>query len=296
MSLLLPLALLAQFGTQVPMGSAAPVAIAPLPIPRRSSVVKAAPPEERQASPENDRLAACLAKTRSDPQRGVIEARDWLSDGGGPMAQVRANQCLGMALSDLGQFGQAERAFADAIAGIPAEQAVAAVPLMAMAGNAALAAGETQPALDWFDKALAVPANPDKAMLGGIEADRARALVAAGRPVDAGGALAQARTLAPDYAEAWLLSATLARRQGDLAQAQGYIERAAALDPRDPATGLEAGVIAVLSGRDEAARRSWQSVLALAPGSKEAQTAQGYIDQLGPAKAPEPAKEQQAHP
>lgn len=294
MPLLLSLALLAQIGSSVPMGSAAPVNLAPLPIPRRSSVVKTAPPPERSAAPEDDRLSLCLSKTRSDPARGASEAREWLAQGGGAMAGVRANQCLGMALTDLGQFADAEKAFADAVSGLPADQADASVPLMAMAGNAALAAGAPTRALDWFDKALAVPAYPDKAILGGIEADRARALVATSRPVDAGGALAKARTLAPESADVWLLSATLARRTGDLGQAQGYIERAAALDPRDSAIGLEAGVIAVLSGRDDAARRSWRSVLTLAPGSKEAQTAQGYLDQLGPAKAAAPATEEKA--
>ena len=41
----------------------------------------------------------------------------------------------------------------------------------------------------------------------------------------------------------------------------------------DAQIGLEAGVIAVLSGRDDAARRSWQSVLTAAPGSDAAKTA-----------------------
>ena len=64
---------------------------------------------------------------------------------------------------------------------------------------------------------------------------------------------------------------------------QARIERAAALLPIDPAIGLEAGVIAMLAGHEEAARRSWQSVVAAAPDSAEAQTAKGYIAQLRPA-------------
>jgi hypothetical protein len=43
---------------------------------------------------------------------------------------------------------------------------------------------------------------------------------------------------------------------------------------------LEAGLIAVLAGRDEAARKSWQSVIAIAPTSAEAQTARDYLAQL----------------
>ena len=87
--------------------------------------------------------------------------------------------------------------------------------------------------------------------------------------------------MSPDSALAWLLSATLSRRSDDLVTAQQQIERAASLDPTDPAIGLEAGLIAALSGRDEAARASWRSVLELAPGTAAAQAAQSYLDQLG---------------
>ena len=61
------------------------------------------------------------------------------------------------------------------------------------------------------------------------------------------------------------------------------IERAAALMPRDPATALEAGTIAILSGREDGARKSWQSAIDLAPQSEEAETARTYLAQLAPA-------------
>ena len=68
---------------------------------------------------------------------------------------------------------------------------------------------------------------------------------------------------------------------------QQQIEQAARVAPNDLQVGLEAGVIAALDGRDEAARESWQSVLAIAPDSGEAESARAYIQQLGPApKAP----------
>ena len=70
-------------------------------------------------------------------------------------------------------------------------------------------------------------------------------------------------------------------------RAQRDIEVAASLaahgDPLSAPIGLEAGVIAMLSGREEAARKSWESVVALAPDGPEALTAKGYIDQIGPA-------------
>ena len=67
------------------------------------------------------------------------------------------------------------------------------------------------------------------------------------------------------------------------------IEQAATLAPTNPEIGLEAGVIAVLGGREDAARQSWQSVIDLQPESLAAQTATGYLAQLGPAPAPAPA-------
>ncbi|TAD73156.1 MAG: hypothetical protein EAY70_12700, partial [Sphingomonadales bacterium] len=117
--------------------------------------------------------------------------------------------------------------------------------------------------------------------------DRARALVALGRGPEALDALDAATTLAPERAEGWLLKATLLRRLDRLGEAQAAIEQAAALAPGGagigPEIGLEAGVIAVLAGRDTAARASWQSVLDLAPESPAAATATDYLAQFGQA-------------
>ena len=89
--------------------------------------------------------------------------------------------------------------------------------------------------------------------------------------------------MVPDEAGTWLLKATLLRRLERLDEAQTAIERAGELAPMSAPIGLEAGVIAVLAGRDEGARESWQSVIDLAPQSPEALTAQDYLAQIGPA-------------
>ena len=126
------------------------------------------------------------------------------------------------------------------------------------------------------------PAQPGTPQLAGeIAIDRARALVALKREDDAAAALVEARTLAADNGLAWLLSATLSRRQGKLAAAQAQIATAAGLSPRDPEIGLEAGVIAMLAGNEAAARKSWQSAIDAAPSSEAAATARGYLAQLG---------------
>ena len=72
-------------------------------------------------------------------------------------------------------------------------------------------------------------------------------------------------------------------------EAQAAIEKAVGINPVDIEVGLEAGVIAVLSGREEAARQSWQSVIDSQPDSLAAKTAREYLAQLGPAEGSEAA-------
>ena len=75
---------------------------------------------------------------------------------------------------------------------------------------------------------------------------------------------------------------------GELAMAQVQIQEAARLLPIDPEIGLEAGVIAMLAGNEDAARKSWQSVVDTAPDSEVARTAHAYLAQLGDEEAPTP--------
>lgn len=277
-----------------------PGQVSPLPIPRRrkQADVEAEAGLVRPDLPEQDRLTACIAKAARDPQAALADARSWVAEGRDAGQNVRANQCLGLILSNTGDFDGALDAFAQGVAGIPAEQEVAAVPLMAMAGNAALAGGKPEDALGWFDRALAVKGYADNAALAGIQADRARTLVALGRLAEAGGALDEVHRLAPEDAEGWLLSATLARRNDDLPRAQRDIEIAANYAPRDPRIGLEAGVIAVLDGRDDAARKSWASVVNADPDGDFGKVAKEYLEQLGdaPTSAATPATEKTPAP
>jgi tetratricopeptide (TPR) repeat protein len=276
----------------------------PLPIPRRRGASEAKAPAPAavtaRAAPPS-RYTQCLAAGENDTVAGIAEARAWLaqSQRGGATDSKRgeAAQCLGQLLAQQGDFTGAEAAFAESAGQVaPAEIAMVAA-VQTMAGNAALAAGHAESALAWFDKALSAspakaPPAEENAAFGAVQIDRARALVALGRLPEAGVALEEAHRLAPNDAEGWLLSATLARRGHDLAKAQRNIEVAAGLAPHDgvlaPQIGLEAGVIAVLGGHEAAARKSWESVLALAPGSVEALAARGYLDQLGPAPARAP--------
>ncbi len=235
---------------------------------------------EQAASITDNRLANCIALTQIDPEAARSDASGWF-DAAVLRHKSAAAQCLGMAEVQLGKWERAIAAFTTGRdLALPGAQDVRA-QLGAMAGNAQLVLGETAPALITLQQAQAdADAAGSEILKGEIALDRARALVALGRSGEAQSALTLARTALPHHPQAWLLSATLARRLDALGDAQRFIEQAALLAPADPEIGLEAGVIAVLSGRDDAARRSWNSVIELAPDSPFAETATAYLAQL----------------
>jgi tetratricopeptide (TPR) repeat protein len=227
------------------------------------------------------RGAGCIDEVTANPEVSALAAQKALDTATGS-ARVRAGLCLGAALGAMERWDEARTAFLRARDAASPTDAASRARLGAMGGNAALAAGSAAQALSILDTALAdAKTAGDAELRGTVALDRARAFVALGRQSDAAAALAEARTAAPNNAQTWLLSATLSRRRDKLADAQTQIERAAQIAPEDPEIGLEAGVIAVLGGRDEAARKSWQSVLATAPSSEAATTAKSYLAQLG---------------
>lgn len=269
---LLLLPLLAQVG---PAG-ALPQAPLPDRHSRKAPTVTAAP----------NRLKDCLDLAMLRPADAIEVAEVWLAEAKSMTDRAHAKQCKALALTRIEGWGEAATLFLSARDDTPAHESGERARLGAMAGNALLVTGDRAGALTALDSARADANEARDAKLGGaLQIDRARALVGLGRNDDAAAALREARELVPDNAQAWLLSATLSRRMGNLPEAQAQIVRAAELMPVDAEVGLEAGVIAMLSGREEAARKSWQSVLKTAPGSEAAKTAQGYLDQLGPETA-----------
>lgn len=241
---------------------------------------------------EEDRLTVCLGQANSDPSTAMLHASTWAAEAYGAERSFPL-QCLGIAYTRLLRWKAAEDAFMAGRDAALESNPLQRAKLAAMAGNSAIADMRFEDALR--DLAIAssdaVLAN-DTTLGGEIEIDRARALVALGRTGEAGAALEIARSDAPQNSDSWLLSATLARRAGDLPTAQSHILTAAGLNRTSPAIGLEAGVIAALSGNDEAARKSWQSVLQTAPDAPEAATAKDYLAQISAPAAPpgEPAE------
>lgn len=278
MSLLLALVL--QVG---PFTGADPRPVSPVPLELQNRTRREAAPPPSPALPAaplplSERLRTCLVEANTAPANALTTANGWRAGRFGADA-APALLCMGTAQANLQLWEEAETSFIAARDGLTVANGPGRAGLGAMAGNAALAAGAHARALGLLDAAQA-EAGEDKALIAAIALDRARALVALKRDGEAAEALATARKAAPADAEGWLLSATLARRTGNLAEAQGHIEEASRLSPLDPEVGLEAGVIAMLAGREDAARRSWQSVIAMAPESDAAKTAKGYIAQL----------------
>ena len=262
-----------------------------LPFPIFAQAVIEAPaavaaPVRRPAAPtvEDDRLQSCIENAGKDPATSLAQASAWVAAAKGAY-RSKPLECLGQVYTVLLRWDAAEGAFAEAAQVTPAAADARRSALFAQAGNAALAGGHPDRALNHLDSAVGVPGIGPLAR-GQAQIDRARALVALARLEDAVEALAAAQRDAPDDADAWLLGATVARRRNDFAAAQRQIEVAGSLAPADAEIGLEAGVIAMLDGREPAARKAWQSVMLVAPGSKAADTAKGYLAQLGEAPVP----------
>jgi tetratricopeptide (TPR) repeat protein len=241
-------------------------------------------------------LQSCLDQLEEDAARAHSLAQIRRGETRGT-DRVLANHCLGMAATELALWDEARAAFIAARDETPGDETRTRARFGAMAGNAALAGGDAEGALGLLTLAEADARAAGAVPLEAIAAtDRARALVRLGRGEEALNALESATGLAPDRIDGWLLKATLLRRLERLSEAQSAIERASALVERAPAFGpeiaLEAGVIALLDGREDAARRSWQSVVALAPDTPFAETARDYLAQLGPAGETAPQEEE----
>jgi len=252
-------------------------------VPDYSAEVQDRPPDdshviEEQAKPSW--LGDCFELVESDPARAHAQAQIRRETVSGD-ERVLANHCLGLAATRLERWEEAREAFLAGRNEVPADDMRMRARLGAMAGNAALAQGDRDDALALLASAYG---DAQAASAGDLQAfialDQASLLVSLGRLEEAAALLEESRRLQPANPESWLLLATLMRRMDRLDEAQAHIEEAAKLAPTDPRIALEAGAIAVLGGRDDAARQSWESVIALEPEGALADIARGYLQQL----------------
>jgi tetratricopeptide (TPR) repeat protein len=222
------------------------------------------------------KLQACLDVANGDPVAGIKFAQDWSLDGGG----FSAGQCLGFANARAENWPQAVKAFDEAALSAQKEGApMDAARLWSQAGNAALAGGDARRALGFLDAALG-SGLPDDIAKGEIYLDRARAQVALDQLAKARPDIDAALKLAANDPLAWLLSATLARRMGDLKRARHDIDEAKRRSPDDSSVALEDGNIAVMAGDDAAAKTAWEKTVTLAPQTDQAAAARDNISRL----------------
>jgi tetratricopeptide (TPR) repeat protein len=240
------------------------------------AIQDAPPPAQDSVTARYER---CVDLATGDPKAGEAEAIKWRGDGGGH----RAKQCLALAYANQDRWESAAAAFEEAAREAELGQEAKAGDYWAQAGNAWLAAGDPVKARSALDAAL-VSTSLTGLALGEAHLDRARARVATGDNDGARSDLDKAVIHAAEDPLSWLLSATLARRMGDLARAKTDIDEALRRSPDDASVQLEAGNIAALRGDEPTARAAWARVLELAPGSAQANAARDALGQFGAEK------------
>jgi tetratricopeptide (TPR) repeat protein len=250
-----------------------------------------APKPTAPPSAAASKFEACTALAKTDPAKASAQAEAWRVAGGG----LPARECLGVALAAQERWAPAAIAFQQAATDAEIQRDGRAASLWVQAGNAALAGDDAGTARRSFDRALKLPVLSD-AMRGEAHLDRARALVDLNDMSGARSDIDQSLKLVPADPLAWLLSATLARRQKDGARAATDIAQAAKLAPDDPAVIFETGNIAELRGDRTAAQAAWARAAEKDPEGPAGKAAMAALtprlDKQGedqPKSAPSPA-------
>ncbi|MEJ6594532.1 tetratricopeptide repeat protein [Parasphingorhabdus sp.] len=232
-------------------------------------------PSSRPKTSSDIRFDQCLDQAADDPANGLLAANKWQIEGGGYLAR----NCLGFAYAELEEWTKAIPAFVLAAEGAEVADDERAAIYWSQAGNAALAGGNHAAALKYFGSALAQD-TLDGLLKGEVHLDMARVFVALDQYDQAKKEFALVHELVPQDPLGWLLSATLARRMGDLALAKSDIVVASKLAITDPAIALEAGNIAYEAGNIVNARSNWERAVKFDSNSAAAKAATRYLEQL----------------
>lgn len=220
------------------------------------------------------RFRACTALIAKDPAAAVEQADAWAR----ARANVPSRHCLGLAFVATERWEPASLTFEQAARDAEAQRDGRAALLWSQAGNAAIAGDDPAKGRGFLDRALALP-SLSPAMQGEAWLDRARADVALDDAKQARIDLDKGLALVPQDPFAWLLSATLARRDKDLVRATKDIAVAVKSAPDDSSVALEQGNIAAAAGDIELAKRAWTRAAQLAPGEPSGKAAAAALAQ-----------------
>ena len=229
------------------------------------AAVQASGQTPAQAGPldiRTDRLQRCIALVQTDPAAARAEAQRWRAAGG----RFAARECAGLAYAAEKAWPAAAGEFEEAARAAQLAKNAGAATYWAQAGNAWLAAADPAKARAALDSALTA-GTLTGLPLGEAQLDYARALVATGDLESARTDIDLALVNAADDPLAWLLSATLARREGNPARAKKDISEALRRSSDDASVQLEAGNIAALAGDEAGAREAWGQAARLAPNT-----------------------------
>lgn len=222
-----------------------------------------------------NRYDHCVRLSESDAPAARAYAANWHGTGGGFLAR----QCSGLAFAQERNWAGAADAFDAAAREAEVAHDARAATYWAQTGNAWLAAGDAIKARAALDAALASGSLVGLA-LGEVQLDHARALVAADEPEAARTDLDHALVNAGNDPLAWLLSATLARRMGNVPRAKTDIAQALDRSSDDASVQLEAGNIAALARDEAGARGAWGKAVAIAPDTPAGRSAAAALKQF----------------
>jgi tetratricopeptide (TPR) repeat protein len=276
---------------------AAPPPIDPILIPPRE---EAQTESQSPSMASAQRLLSCMRTAASDPAAAIAEGARWaLTDGG-----IEAELCLGLGYENSSDWDGAESAYMRAHALAYAADDTRTTGILANAGRMALRKGDPATARDRFGIVLADPGLSDT-VRGNVLIERTQAHVALEDGDAAQADLIAAQALLPNDSSVWLLSATLARRQGDFDTAGDFIDRALELDQTDPANLLEAGNIAIGLNAYDIAQQAWRRAAAADPEGPSGQAATRNLERLAallaadpgvPVELPDPGNTEPADP
>jgi tetratricopeptide (TPR) repeat protein len=224
-----------------------------------------APPGAEQAYQQ------CMELARTQPDAAFAKAVQWRAHGGG----FAAEHCEALALMGLRNFEDAAKRFHEVAEGAKQASVELRVEAYDQAAQAWLLANQPKKAKAEFDAALKLdPKNVDL-LIGRGQASGLR-----GHIIDALDDLNAALDIDPKRADALVLRAASYRRVKAEDLALDDVNRAIQLDPEFPDAYVERGILMAVKGDYDAARRDWNKVAEMAPGTFLAQQAKRNLAEL----------------